>query len=368
LKIGVNTRLLLPSRLEGIGRFAYEVLVRMVKKHPEHEFIFFFDRKFDSQFVFAENIKPVVLYPQARHPILYKIWFDYSISNALKKHKIDVFFSPDGYLSKRTKVPQVPVIHDLNFEHYPEDLPAKDLKYYKTNFPVFAKIAKHILTVSEYSKQDISKQYGIEHEKITVAFNGVSDKFKSSLDKAVLRSKYKSETGYFVYVGALHKRKNISRMLQAYDQFIEETGSEKKLVIIGTKLFKSPEIEHVFSALKHQKAILFTGRLSDADLVETLASSDGLIYVSYFEGFGIPVIEAFKCGVPVLTSNVTSLPEVGGNVAFYCNPFDVDSIVNGIKLLDQSKVSSQDLIAQADQFSWDKTAEIVWNVLEASFK
>ncbi len=364
MRIGVNTRLLLPNRLEGIGRFAYEVLIRMVKSHPEHDFVFFFDRKFDSQFVFSDNVTPFVLYPQARHPVLYKIWFDYSITRALKKHKIDVFFSPDGYLSTRTKVPQLPVIHDLNFEHYPEDLPQKDLKYYKTNFPKFAQIANHILTVSEYSKQDISKQYGIGLDKISVAFNGVSDQFEPKSDKATLRIKYTSDKGYFVYVGALHKRKNISRMLQAYDLFIEETKSEKKLVIVGTKLFKTPEIEEVYHSMQHQESILFTGRLSDSELAATIASSDGMLYISYFEGFGIPIIEAFKCGVPVLASNVTSLPEVGGDVAFYCNPFEVGSIVAGIKKLDQALISSTDLIAQAEKFSWDNTAKVVWNVLD----
>ena len=114
MRIAVNTRLLIKDKLEGIGWFTYEVLIRIVRNNPQHEFLFFFDRPYASDFVFASNVTPIVLYPQARHPILFNIWFDYSVSRALKKHKADVFFSPDGMLSLTTKVPQVNVVHDLN--------------------------------------------------------------------------------------------------------------------------------------------------------------------------------------------------------------------------------------------------------------
>src|SRR6056300_399785 len=113
MRIAINTRFLLKGKMEGFGWFTYETVKRMVMDHPEHTFIFFFDRPYDSHYVFAKNVIPIVLRPPARHPILFKIWFNYSITRALKKHKADVFFSPDGYLSLRTTVPQIGVIHDL---------------------------------------------------------------------------------------------------------------------------------------------------------------------------------------------------------------------------------------------------------------
>ncbi len=131
MRIAVNTRFLLSHKMEGFGWFTYEVVKRLVQNHPEHEFIFFFDRKYDSKYIFGDNVTPVILSPQARHPILFKIWFNYSVTKALKKYKADIFFSPDGYLSLKTEIKQISVIHDLNFEHYPQDLPSWPRKYLK---------------------------------------------------------------------------------------------------------------------------------------------------------------------------------------------------------------------------------------------
>jgi glycosyltransferase involved in cell wall biosynthesis len=367
MNIAINTRLLLPNKLEGIGWFKYEVVKRITQQHPEHIFYLFFDRKFDQQFVFGENCKPIVLHPQARHPILYKIWFDYSIPRALKKHKIDLFLSPDGFLSNKTTVPQIPVMHDLNFEHIPEDLPSKDTKYYKKNFPVFAQKAKQIITVSEFSKQDIHKTYNIPLDKITVAYNGASDLFKpiAETEKQTIREQFSVGKDYLVYVGALHKRKNIVRMLAAFDQHKTLHPSDLKFVIVGEKLFKSPEIDVAFENMKHQSDVIFTGRLPQAKLVKVIAAAKGMVYVSYFEGFGIPVLEAMKCGVLVLTSNVTSLPEVGGDKAIYCDPMNTEGITNGINELVNTTFTQEELLAQANKFSWDKTAEKVWEVINS---
>src|SRR5690606_7224010 len=117
MRIAVNTRLLLKGKLEGIGWFTYQTLERIVKQHPEHEFIFFFDRPYDRSFVFASNVTPVVLSPQARHPVLFYLWFELGIPRLLRKYKADLFLSPDGFSSLSTKVPTCLVIHDLAFEH-----------------------------------------------------------------------------------------------------------------------------------------------------------------------------------------------------------------------------------------------------------
>ena len=122
MRIAINTRFLLKDKLEGIGWFTFEVVKQLVTNHPEHEFIFLFDRPYDKSFVFAKNVTPVVINPPARHPLLWYWWFEWSVPYALKKHKIDLFFSPDGYLSLKTNVPTVIVMHDLAFEHHPEDV------------------------------------------------------------------------------------------------------------------------------------------------------------------------------------------------------------------------------------------------------
>ena len=137
MKIAINCRLLLKNKLEGIGWYSFEIVSRIVKNHPEHDFYFLFDRPFHPDFVFAKNVKPIVLSPQARHPFLWYLWFEFSVSKFLKKNNIDLFFSPDGYLSLNTNVKTLLTIHDLNFEHFPEQLPFLTRKYYQYFTPKF---------------------------------------------------------------------------------------------------------------------------------------------------------------------------------------------------------------------------------------
>ena len=368
MRIAVNTRLLLREKLEGIGWFTFENLKRITKAHPEHQFFFFFDRTFSNEFIFEENIQPVVIHPQARHPILFNIWFDFMISRALKKHNIDVFFSPDGMLSLRTDVPQIAVIHDLNFEHHPEDLPAHITKYYRKRFPLFAKTATHILTVSENSKNDIINTYGLDPNKVTVAYNGAGE-FYHPLNTAERKEglgKINNGRPYFVYVGALHKRKNIERMLLAFKAFKEQNKSPLDFLIIGDPLWSKDRALDSIS-----KDIYFLGRKSGQELAQIVACSEALVYVSYFEGFGIPILEGMKSGVPVIASEVSSMPEVGGDAAIYVDPFSIASIQEGMKkalLKENFEKYSKKGIDQAGKFSWDKSSEIIWNVMEKVYR
>ena len=157
MNIAVNTRLLLKGRLEGIGRFAHEVLRRLVKEMPEHRFYFFFDRDFDEDFIYAQNVEGIVLSPQARHPILYQAWFEWAVPRKLKEVEADLFFSPEGYLSLKSDVPSINVIHDINFLHHPEMLDRTHRWHFNRYFPKYASKAERVVTVSEYSKQDIVK-------------------------------------------------------------------------------------------------------------------------------------------------------------------------------------------------------------------
>lgn len=366
MRIAINTRFLLKHKMEGFGWFTYEIVKRIVEAHPEHDFIFFFDRSFDKKFIFADNVKPVVLYPQARHPVLFKIWFDYSITKALKKYKADLFFSPDGYLSLKTEVPQIGVIHDLNFEHHPEDLPKSALRYLRKYFPKFANKAKKIITVSEYSKQDICSTYNIDSNKVVVAHNGASDKFTPlpQIEQINIRKKYTDGKPYFVYVGALHARKNIERMLHGFFKFKEQTGSETKLLIVGESLWKNANYELILKQSNYSDAVLFSGHVKLAELTQIVGAAKALTLVSYFEGFGIPLVEAMRANVPILTSNKTSLPEVAGNAGLCVDPYSIEAITNGMQALDSDDNLRKELIEkgqeQQKKFSWDNSAKIIW--------
>jgi glycosyltransferase involved in cell wall biosynthesis len=349
--------------MEGFGWYTYETISRIVKSHPEHQFIFFFDRPYDKKFVFSENVTPVVLNPPARHPLLFRIWFNHSITKALKKYNCDGFISPDGYISLRTTVPQLAVIHDLNFEHNPEDIPRQALKYLKKYFPLFAKKANRICTVSHFSKEDIVKIYGIAPSKIDVTYNGAASCFQpiSQEEKIKVQASFSDGKPYLLFVGALHKRKNIQRLLDAFQLLKTTTHHVHHLVIVGEKLWSE---QHFQIPAEIKEFIHFTGHLHIDELAKITASAELMTFVSYFEGFGIPLLEAMQSGTPVLAGNKTSLPEIGGEAVHYCDPFSVEDIAEQLNYL----MSSPSLLTalkekgleRAQQFSWDKTADELW--------
>jgi glycosyltransferase involved in cell wall biosynthesis len=370
VKIAVNTRLLLKDKLEGIGWFTYESLKRLTQQHKEHEFIFIFDRPYHPDFVFGPNITPVVIGPPARHPFLYYIWFNHSVPKILKKHQVDLFVSPDGYLPLHSPVKTLAVFHDLNFEHYPMDLPKMERYYYRKYFPKFAKMATRIATVSEYSKKDIVKQYGIAEEKIDVLYNGANEKFIPLMPniKKLIVEKYTGGNPYFIFIGALNPRKNLVNLLKAFDKFKILDRSHIKLLIVGEKMFKTEAIFEAYENMNFKADVVFSGRLNSIELHRALASAIALTYVSYFEGFGIPIVEAFYTETPVITSNVTSMPEVAGDAAYLVDPFSVDEIAEGLSKMAYNTEFRDAYIAKGNVrkqlFRWQNTADQLWKSIE----
>lgn len=369
-QIAVNTRLLLSGRLGGIGWFAHQALSRMVAQHPEHTFHFLFDRPCDEQFIYGPNVHAHVLGPQARHPILYKLWFDYAIPKVLRKIKADVFLSPDGYLSLRTEVPSLAVIHDLNFEAYPKDLPKVESWYYRRYFPRFAKAAARIATVSHFSKTDLVRRYTVDAEKIDVVYNGVNPSFRPIDADAQTESRRRFAEGkpYFVYVGAQNPRKNLHRLFQAFDAYSASDNPEMRLVIVGEKMYWNREMTAAYDKLQHKERVLFTGRLDSEHLNAVVAGAKAMTFVSYYEGFGIPVLEAFAAGVPLLIGDATALPEIAADAALAVDPFSVAAIEAGMVQLATDETLCQRLVHAGSQrvndFSWDNTARDLWRSLE----
>ena len=357
MNIGINARHLIKDRLEGIGWYSFEILKRLIKLMPSHQFIFFYDRK-TPFLISGENISNIILSPPARHPVLFKFWFNFLLPKAFKRYQIDLFFSSDGFLSLNSDIQQVGVIHDLNFEHYPEDLPKNILKYYKKYMPLFAQKANKVITVSNYSKNDIVNKYKVNSEKIKVIYNGGNDIFKPIKEEKI-RNFQNNNTNrpYFIYVGSLHKRKNIERMLKAFQAFNNEDKWD--FIIIGTDMWKGQlDLDGILNNVK------FIGRKSGNELAMWIASSSALVYISYFEGFGLPILEGMMSGVPVISGNLTSLPEVGGKAVIYVDPFNLDSINMGMQEATSNYQKYRDLgLKQATLFSWDKSALEVKRVL-----
>ncbi len=367
MRIAVNARFLLANKLEGIGRFTYETMQRITRNHPEHEFIFLFDRPYDKEFVFASNVIPVVLYPQARHPFLYYWFFNLSVTKALAKYNADVFVSTDGYLSLRTNVPQLAVMHDLAFLHFKQGINKLEYKYYTYFFPKYARKAARLVAVSNYTKQDIITQFNINPNKIDVVYNAPSIGFEpiSETQKNEIKQKYTNEQSYFCYVGAMHPRKNIETLLKAFDAYKSSTQNNFKLVIVGRKAWQSKSIEETYNNLKYQADIIFTGRVTEGDLYHITAAAYAMVYIPYFEGFGLPIVEAMACNVPVITSNITSMPEVAGDAGVLVSPYDVKQVTDAmIKLTNNQDFYQQKTLASAKRkldFSWDDSALKFWD-------
>jgi len=366
LKIAVNTRLLLKNKLEGIGWFTYETMKRITRAHPEHEFFFIFDRKYDESFIFSTNITPFVAGIPARHPFLHYLWYEQTIPAVLKRIKPDVFISPDGYCSLKAGYKTLIVIHDLNFEHYPENMPWLSRKYYRYFTPKYARKADRIATVSQFSKQDIVLQYGIDPHKVDVVYNGASDLFTqiSLSKKNEIKEKFTDGYDFFVFIGALNPRKNLANLFRAFDIFKKKTGSSVRLLIIGEKMWWNRDIQSSFNAMHYKEDVVFTGRLGMPLLTEVVGSALAMTYVSVFEGFGIPILEAFKSGIPVITSNITSMPEVADNAALLADPFKPKSIAEAMIQVYSNRGLRDDLVAKGKKrqrdFSWDRTAGLLW--------
>lgn len=370
--IVVNTRLLLKDRLEGIGCFMVETLSRITRAHPEHQFIFLFDRPFDQKFIFSDNIVPLVVYPPARHPLLWKIWFDYRIPGILRKYKADLFLSPDGYLSLRTEVPQLPVIHDLNFFHRPADLPADISRYYNRYFPLFARKAARIATVSDWSREDIATSFNIDPAKIDVVYNACSPSFQplNRKEQQKVRDQYSGGKPYFLFVGALHPRKNIEGLLTAFEEFKSRTSGEEKLLVVGGKMFKTGNIATRLGTMKYRDQVIFTGRVAGEELHRIYGAALALTFVPFFEGFGIPVVEAMGAGIPVICSHTTSLPEVAGDAALYADPHQPHQITWAMQKISSGEALRNMMVEkgfrQKEKFSWDRSADLLWaSILKA---
>ena len=370
MRIAVNTRLLLKNKLEGIGWFTVEHFSRICRNHPEHEFFFLFDRPYDNTFIFAENITPITVWPPARHPILFYCWFNLRLPSILKKMKVDVFFSPDGYLPLRGDTPSIAVMHDINFHHFPEDFRWDNRWYYNYFFPRFAKKASKIVTVSEYSKMDIMNAFHVPGGKIDVVHNAASTLYGpvSNEDKKRVRKDLTDGAPYFLFVGALNPRKNVTRLLRSFEAFKEHTRSETKLVIVGTKMFGTKTMEATYGKMHHKNEVLFVGRKEPNELKGIYGAARALVFVPYFEGFGIPLVEAMKCELPIIAANTSSLPEVAGDAALYVSPYDCKAISEAMSKLDNKPEQRNELaqkgIEQAAKYNWDSSADKLWRIIK----
>lgn len=260
--------------------------------------------------------------------------------------------------------PAISVIHDLNFEHQPENLDPVAGGYMRRFYPKFARKSKRVITVSEFCRQDLIGTYQLNSTKVDVVPNAYGEHFLalSTERQKEARSDYSDGAAYYLYLGALNPRKNIDGLLAAYE-FYRDAGGRHRLLIVGEKMLWTKDIEEAYRLHKYHNAIHFTGRLNNAELARVLAAAQALCLVSHFEGFGIPILEAFASQTAVICANNTAMPEVAGDAALLVDSRSPQSIAEALLKMEDDSLR-QAFIKKGSirikEFSWERSAEAMW--------
>lgn len=289
----------------------------------------------------------------------------------LKRPKLDVFFSPTHYGPLFTPCPEVISILDVSYKYFPELFNKKDRLQLATWGKYTLKKAAKIITISHSSKDDIIKEYKVKADKISVVHLGIKaenrDQSEEKINMEDLRKKYGISSKYILFVGTLQPRKNVVRLIEAF-RFLAEKNKSLELVIIGRKGWMYEEILGAPEKLGIAGKVRFLDSISDRELPMFYKHAEVFVLPSLYEGFGLPVLEAMKYGCPVATSDISSLPEAGGDAAIYFDPKSVVDMVEKIDKVLNSDSLRQKMIKQGyeqvKKFSWEKAAREVLQVFE----
>ncbi len=363
----------LPNRV-GSSLVAFEWLSELEK----------LDKK--NQYTIYLPVEPTRDMPKERDGWQYDIlpsrplWTIFALSPAIRKEKFDIFFSPTHYGPLFIQTPQVISVLDISYKYFPELFKKKDLFQLNVWGGHSIRSARKIITISRSSKSDIIRKYGISEAKVEVAYLGVrevlSSKYKVSSMKTL--EKHGVKKPYILFVGTLQPRKNIVRLVEAFSRVVHPRGESAPtsgvgknltLVIVGRRGWKYEEILDAPKRYGVEDRVRFLESVSDEELPAFYESAELFVLPSLYEGFGLPILEAMKYGCPVLASNVSSLPEAGGEAAVYFDPENVDEIARKIDEVLSDKELRDNMIKkgreQVKKFSWEKSARQVLKVLES---
>lgn len=365
MRIGIDCRTMLsPDKGEkaGVGHYTYYLVKYLLKHDKRNIYVLFFDHKFPDLKEFKRKNTEIVKFKFSEKkrylPYAYSHVF---VSRELNKANLDIFHSPANIIPLQYKKPSIVTFHDLAIYQHPEWFPPKQNFSINILVPKSLKKAANIIAVSESTAKDIKKLFKIPAKKITVVHEGI-EKTKAPGKISIHRTlKHHNLTGkYLLYVGTLEPRKNIAGIIQAFDELACKRSKRYKdvqLVIAGAKGF---HFRDNYEAIQNAKSgkIRYLGYISAKDKIALMHGAEAFLFPSYYEGFGLPVLEAMSYGTPVITSNVSSLPEVVGQAALLVKPGSIQDIQKAIDKVIGSKAIRQRLSKkgkqQAKKFSWDK--------------
>lgn len=359
-----------PTRHQsGIGYYTENIIRSLIELDPNDDFSIVGN-------LFASNSpKKLNISPNA-HNYDYKLirYLPGKVWNQLIKRRmlppVNVLFrdTPDVMvnfdfvrLPVSSKVKSLTVIHDLAFLHYPEFVQSRNLARLKKFVPLAIEKSDRIVAVSESTKQDIVKSYKVDPQKIDVVSNAVNHKvfFPQKL-KLETQKKYRLPNNYILFIGNIEPRKNIHGIIEAFGKLPVKLQETHPLVLVGGKGWNDEAIKSALNKSGAKQHITMVGYVDDQDLAQVYAGAQIFVFPSFYEGFGLPVLEAMACGTPTITSRVSSLPEVGGDAVLYVDPKQSSTIVDAVKkLLLDTTLQGQLVkkgITHSKKFSWEQSA------------
>jgi glycosyltransferase involved in cell wall biosynthesis len=378
MKIAIDGRSLLDECLTGVGTYTLNLITSLAELAPQDEFLVFVSGSFHARnrvpIFKATNIKLVEAKIPNRLLSLFLVLplSPISLDSFLPEH-VDVWFFPnhDAIVTHR---PYIFTVHDLSFIHLPQFFSLKDKIVRKLQkISALAGQAQHILAPSKATARDVGSSYSVPPERITVTPLGI-DHIRFALREQpsdrTFRAAYDLNRPYILTAATIESRKNFESVIEAYDLFRSRGGEALPLVIIGKKGFGYDRVRKTAKAAMFADDIRFLGFVPEKHKPALFRGASAFLFPSFYEGFGLPVLEAMASGVPVITSFTSSLPEIAGDAAIYVDPFNVEDMTRALQVLfdpTDGKSLQQMLtkkgIERAKQFTWKKTAEKTLEIL-----
>lgn len=355
--IGIDARLTY-YRIGGISTYIRRTISALEQLHTDHDYTVFHSRKAIQPIVNTFN--SAKLWTPAHHRIE-----RLAMSVELFRHQLDLFHSPDFIPPYRAAKHHIITVHDLTFMHYPEYITADSRQFYNNQIQSAVTLADHIFSDSESTKHDMIDMLGVPADKITVHMLGVDEKF-TPLPKSITQPTIESldlPSEYILVVGTLEPRKNLVGLVKAYRDLLTQYSDAPPILFVGRAGWHYEQLMEEIKSIGIDNHLIFANNISDEQLVPIYNHAITLITPSFYEGFGLPALEAMACGTVPIVSDLSSLPEITGDVGLLIDPHDLSTITDAIiKVLTDSQWCEEQSIAgikRAKTFRWEDTARIV---------
>ena len=368
MRVGIDARLVYYSQA-GIGQYILHLVDGLAKVDKENEYVLLQSRKDDTTILKQPNFRRVSLWTPSHHRLE-----RYALNVELMRLGLDVLHSPDFIPPHRPSCRSVITVHDLAFLLYPHFLTRESARYYG-HIDQAVRWTDHIISVSESTKRDTIQHLGVAEDRITVVHEAANPVFRP-MDRQEAREQIRYRHGieapYILFVSTIEPRKNVPTLLRALWQLVECYKEDVRLVLAGGKGWLFEDAFSVVDELKLDRRVHFVGRVSSEDLLYLYNAAEMLAHPAFYEGFGLPPLEAMACGLPVIVSNVASLPEVVGDAGFLIDPHEVDELTVAMwRVLNDDGLRQemrQKGLKQAGRFSWERAARETMAIYKLAFE